>query len=406
MGQFTLPIHQTIKNRYKIMDVIGIGGFGITYKVLDVYTDKVYAMKEYAPNSLCRRAEDGYHIEPKSADSVTSLEHGRKKFLEEADVLRRLDSIPGIVPVMDCFNQNNTSYFIMQYLEGKTLKEHLKEKNGRLGSGETLAIIGNVAYALNKVHELKGIFQRDVSPDNIFITTNNEVRVIDFGNAKNNLSVRNETASIALKPGFAPPEQYSQRGVQGSFTDVYSLAGTMYYCMTGMMIPTAPERLSGESYIPLRVIFPELTPELSRAVDHALMLDYRERTQDMKQFMVELGLDTTLYDDKVVISPYVESIKGEHAGRRFNILKDTIITVGRSKQSDIAIPKNLYVSKHHCEIYYDSEKDRFYLEDYSTNGTYVNGVRLAQGTLHELLPGQTFSIGDRNTVMKVGVMHV
>ena len=325
MGQFTLPIHQTIKNRYKIMDVIGIGGFGITYKVLDVYTDKVYAMKEYAPNSLCRRAEDGYRIEPKSTDSVTSLEHGRKKFLEEADVLRRLDSIPGIVPVMDCFNQNNTSYFIMQYLEGKTLKEHLKEKNGRLGSGETLAIIGNVAYALNKVHELKGIFHRDVSPDNIFITTNNEVRVIDFGNAKNNLSVRNETASIALKPGFAPPEQYSQRGVQGSFTDVYSLAGTMYYCMTGMMIPTAPERLSGESYIPLRVIFPELTPELSRAVDHALMLDYRERTQDMKQFMVELGLDTTLYDDKVVISPYVESIKGEHAGRRFNILKDTNI---------------------------------------------------------------------------------
>ena len=132
MGQFTLPIHQTIKNRYKIMDVIGIGGFGITYKVLDVYTDKVYAMKEYAPNSLCRRAEDGYRIEPKSADSVTSLEHGRKKFLEEADVLRRLDSIPGIVPVMDCFNQNNTSYFIMQYLEGKTLKEHLNEKNGRL----------------------------------------------------------------------------------------------------------------------------------------------------------------------------------------------------------------------------------------------------------------------------------
>ena len=102
------------------------------------------------------------------------------------------------------------------------------------------------------------------------------------------MSVRNETASIALKPGFAPPEQYSQRGVQGSFTDVYSLAGTMYYCMTGMMIPTAPERLNGESYIPLRVIFPELTPELSRAVDHALMLDYRERTQDMKQFMVEL----------------------------------------------------------------------------------------------------------------------
>lgn len=405
-GQFTLPIHTIIKNRYKIIDVIGIGGFGITYKVEDAYTNKIFAMKEYAPNAICYRDEEGKYLHPLSDGCVASFEHGRKKFLEEADVLRRLDAIPGIVPVMDCFNQNQTSYFVMQYLEGKTLKDHLKAHDGRLGSGETLAIIGNVAYALHRVHVKQGIFHRDLSPDNIFITTNNDVRVIDFGNAKNNLSGKSETVSIVLKPGFAPPEQYSSKGVQGSFTDVYSLAGTMYYCLTGMMIPAAPERLSGEEYIPLRTIFPELTQSFSKAVDHALMLDYRERTQNMEQFMLELGLDTTLYDDKVMISPYVEMLQGENAGRRWNILKDTCITVGRSKTSDITIPKNLYVSKNHCEVYYDSEKDMFYLEDYSTNGTYVNDNRLTQGTLHELLPGQTFAIGDKNTVLKVGVMHV
>lgn len=405
-GQFTLPIHTIIKKRYKIIDVIGIGGFGITYKVEDSYTNKIFAMKEYAPKAICYRDEDRMNMHPLSEEYVTSFEHGRKKFLEEADVLRRLDAIPGIVPVMDCFNQNQTSYFVMQYLEGRTLKDHLKVHDGRLGSGETLAIIGNVAYALHRVHEKQGIIHRDLSPDNIFITSNNDVRVIDFGNAKNNLSDKSETMSIALKPGFAPPEQYSSRGVLGRFTDVYALAGTMYYCLTGMMIPPAPERLSGEEYIPLRAIFPELTLSFSKAVDHALVLRYQERTQNMEQFMLELGLDTTLYDDKVMVSPYVEMLQGENAGRRWNILKDTCITVGRSKTSDITIPKNLYVSKNHCEIYYDSDKDLFYLEDYSTNGTYVNDNCLTQGTLHELLPGQTFALGDKNTVLKVGVMHV
>ena len=125
-GQFTLPIHTIIKKRYKIIDVIGIGGFGITYKVEDSYTNKIFAMKEYAPKAICYRDEDRMNMHPLSEEYVSSFEHGRKKFLEEADVLRRLDAIAGIVPVMDCFNQNQTSYFVMQYLEGRTLKDHLK----------------------------------------------------------------------------------------------------------------------------------------------------------------------------------------------------------------------------------------------------------------------------------------
>ncbi|MDD5949732.1 MAG: FHA domain-containing serine/threonine-protein kinase [Lachnospiraceae bacterium] len=405
-NRFTLPVTTILKKRYQITKVIGIGGFGITYKVRDTYTDKVYAMKEYAPSSLCTRAADGLQLKPLSQDKVTALEHGRVRFLEEADMLRQLDSIAGIVPVMDCFNENHTSYFVMQFVEGVSLKEHLQAHDGRLGIGETLSIIGGVAYALNRVHEKKGICHRDLSPDNIFVTKNNEVRVIDFGNAKNMLSQDGQTSSIALKPGFAPPEQYSSKGNQGSYTDVYALAGTMYYCLTGMMIPAAPERMNGEEYIPLREIFPELTQSFSNAVDHALKLDYKERTQNMGQFMAELKLDTTLYEDKVMISPYVEMVKGVNVGRRWNILKDTCITVGRSKKSDIAFPNDLYISKRHCEVYYDSEKDLFYIEDYSTNGTYVEGSRIAQGALHKMMPGQTFAIGDKNTVMKVGVMHV
>ncbi|MCR4717314.1 MAG: FHA domain-containing protein, partial [Lachnospiraceae bacterium] len=328
--------------------------------------------------------------------------------LEEADLLRQMDSIAGIVPVMDCFNENNTSYYVMQYLDGQTLFDYVKKKDGRLGIGDTLQVIGAVAYALNKVHAIKGILHRDVSPDNIFITKHNDVRILDFGNAKQAVGGDADTmgSSVALKPGFAPPEQYSSKGKQGAYTDVYSLAGTMYYCLTGMMIPAAPERLNGESYIPIREVFPEITSRIEKALTHALMLDISERTRNMEDFMNELGLDPTLYEDKVTISPYVEISKGDAVGRRYNIMKDTIITIGRARTNDITFPSNLYVSKRHCEVSYDSEKDMFYIEDYSTNGTFIDGVRLEQGKLHEMKPGQTFVIGDKNTILKVGVMHV
>lgn len=405
-NQFTLPLGTLVKKRYEVIEVLGIGGFGITYKVKDSYTEKFYAMKEYAPSSLCIRGEDKMHLVPMSDDKVNAMERGRVKFLEEAEMLRQLDSIAGIVPVMDCFNQNHTSYFVMQYLQGKTLKQHLRDHDGRLGTGETLNIIGGVAYALNRAYEQKGVCHRDLSPDNIFITDNNDVRVIDFGNAETIMGDEEKSFSIVLKPGFAPPEQYSSKGQQGSYTDVYSLAGTMYYCLTGMMLPAAPERLNGEEYIPLKEIFPDLTQSFSNAVDHALQMDYRKRTKTMGQFMQELGLDATLYDDKVTVSPYVEMVKGANVGRRWNILKDTCITLGRAKTNDITFPKDLYVSKRHCEIYYDSEQDCFYIEDYSTNGTYIDEKRIVQGQLHKMDKGELFAIGDKKTVMKVGVMHV
>ncbi len=404
---YTLPTGSIVKRRYQTINVIGLGGFGITYKVRDTYTDKIYAMKEYAPKALCVRGRDGF-LRPLVIDKIESLEHGRVKFLEEADLLRQMDAIAGIVPVMDCFNENNTSYYVMQYLEGQTLFDYVREKDGRLGIGDTLQVIGAVAYALNKVHAIKGILHRDVSPDNIFITKNNDVRILDFGNAKQSVGGDNDSAgtSVALKPGFAPPEQYSSKGKQGTYTDVYSLAGTMYYCLTGMMIPAAPERLNGEQVIPIREVFPEITSKVEKALMHALVLDTSERTQNMEAFMSELGLDPTLYEDKVTISPYVEIEKGDAAGRRYNIMKDTIITIGRAKTNDIPFVKNLYISKRHCEVIYDSEKDKFYIEDYSTNGTYINGERIEQGKLHEVDPGQIFNIGDKETILKLGVMHV
>lgn len=403
---FALPDSTLLKNRYKTLRFLGMGGFGITYQILDTYTNMVYAMKEYAPSSICVRASDGYTLLPCTPEKESNLEHGRKRFLEEADLLRQLDSINGIVSVMDCFNQNNTSYFIMDYVEGISLNEYIKKNDGHLSLVNTLSIIGAIAYALHKVHDIAGIFHRDISPDNIFITSNNEVKVIDFGNAKHLASGLDQTYTIALKPGFSPPEQYSRKSMQGTYTDVYSLAGTMYYCLTGMMIPTAPERLNGNTYVPLKEIFPTVATSISNALDHALELDYHKRTADMTIFMKELGLDYTLYEDTDSKEPFLEIASGPYKGLRYKLLKNTCITIGRSKHNDITLDYSLYISKKHCELYFDRITETFYVEDYSTNGTYINDTRIAKNKLVKLLPEQTFSVGDKNTIMKVGIMNV
>ena len=105
------------------------------------------------------------------------------------------------------------------------------------------------------------------------------------------------------------------------------------------------------------------------------------------------------------IFPPVSIVRGRYYAPD-DIMKDTIITIGRSKTNDITFPKNLYISKRHCELSYDSEQDKFFIEDYSTNGTFIDGNKIEQGKLHEMQPGQTFVIGDKNTVLRVGVMHV
>lgn len=404
---YALPVGTLIKKRYRITAVLGAGGFGITYKVRDEHNGKAFAMKEYAPRALCVRSSDRIMILPKEPSKKDAYEHGRARFLEEAECLRKLDSIGGIVPVIDCFNQNDTSYFVMAYLRGVTLNGYLKEHDGRLGIADALNIVGNVAYALSMVHAQKGIFHRDISPDNIFLTDDHKVRVIDFGNARSLAETEDSERSIVLKPGFAPPEQYTKNGRQGSYTDVYALAGTLYYTVTGMMIPSAPDRMNGESYISLDEIFPELSKSVSDAVDHALVMDPAWRTRTMQQFMKELGLDSTLFEDKVKEVPYMELISGNHnVGRRWRFKPDTLITVGRGRSCDIEFNDNLYISKKHCEVYFDSELQLFYIEDYSTNGTFIGDHKIAKGELVKMKPGAEFSIGDKNTVLKVGVMHV
>ena len=274
-----------LKNRYYIGKILGEGGFGITYKAYDFQRRMVCAIKEYVPNGMSRRAADGRRIEITSPDIEEPYYAGLKRFLDESQILIRLGQIPSVVNITDSFQENSTAYFVMEYLDGLDLGQLIRNGKNRPSVGEVTNYILQVAVSMDIIHTKTRIIHRDISPDNIFITKNKQAKLIDFGSAKQIVSGAQDGFSVVVRLKFSPPEQYSKAMLQGSFTDVYSLAATYYYALTGNNLPTAPDRLSGGKYVPLKQLNIGVPDCVSDAVDRALILNIEQRTRTMQEFI-------------------------------------------------------------------------------------------------------------------------
>lgn len=403
-----LPEMYVLEERYVVGCILGSGGFGITYKAFDVLNQRSCAVKEFVPIGGVTRAGDGLQISVTSSQSQGDFEHGKKRFMEEAEVLKKLTGVPEVVQIMDYFQQNNTAYFVMEYIEGVTLKQLMTAYGGRIPLQEAAPIIYRAGIALDQVHKKGGIFHRDISPDNIMVSQRGMVKLIDFGNAKHLIGKKSQTLSVILKHGYAPPEQYSSASSQGSYTDVYALAATLYYVLTGVMAPSAPDRFSGEGYRALKELDPAVSAELSEAVDHALILNGKNRTQSAAEFVAPLSLylgtpgepyakrayvqtsyGNQPYAKRAYTSgmPYVK-VAGNPSGCSWRIPPNRIVVIGRSGElADIVPTMDGKVSKRHCELFCDSIEKCFYLVDCSTNGTYIGERRLEKGKAYVLLRG-------------------
>ena len=212
-----------------------------------------------------------------AADGV--FMRGKKRFLNEANVLSRLLDLPSVVNIRDFFEENGTAYIVMDYIDGCNLRE-FSLMNGALSFNDVYGLLSPLLRDLKRMHDM-GIIHRDISPSNILFTKSGEVKLIDFGAAVANGVSVTEDDSIMLKPCYAPPEQYRALELQGPWTDVYAFCATIYFCLTGQVPPDAPELLMGEQLPKLTALNCGVTAEMENVLKKGMASRAEDRIQDM-----------------------------------------------------------------------------------------------------------------------------
>lgn len=281
-----LPQRTMLSDRYLIYKSLGEGGFGITYLAWDVSCGLKVAIKEYYPSGYVNRMPRSNQVIINAKQNQAASNRGLKRFIDEAKTLAKIKNLPGIVSVRDFFSANGTAYIVMEYLDGISLKKYLQRKGGKVPCDEILTILRPVMDSLVSVHKL-GLIHRDISPDNIIITKNNEVKLIDFGAAKQS-NLDGKSLSIVLKQGFAPEEQYRTHGEQGPWTDIYALGVTIYYAVTGALPPESIQRLYKDTIMRPSEKGAVISPTQESALMKSLAVYARHRYQDVTQMITGL----------------------------------------------------------------------------------------------------------------------
>lgn len=286
-----------LNGKYLVGKVIGEGGFGITYIGFNMETDLPVAIKEYFPSELATRdTTQGNVITVFSGEARDLYREGLEKYLREARNLSMFSDLPGIVTVKDFFYENETAYIIMEYINGITLKDHLTKVGGRMKQNEVIKMMKPVLESMNKIHEV-GIIHRDISPDNIMITRNKQIKLTDFGAARVFDTEDNKSITVVLKRGYAPEEQYRAKGNQGPWTDVYALCATMYRMITGVTPQEALERIIEDNVEPLSKYDPSIWPETEFAIMKGLSLRAPDRYQTVNDLIDALYYSVLEYDE-------------------------------------------------------------------------------------------------------------
>ena len=273
--------------RYTIEGVLGQGGFGITYLGIDELHEKKVAIKEFFPQGIVTR-----NIEYQDTVTVTfvgekdNYEKGKERFLKEARTMAKFSKDEGIVKALDFFEINNTAYIVMEYLEGITLQQYLRE-NQRIAPEDLIELLVPLIESLDEIHS-KGMIHRDISPDNIMVLPDGRIKLMDFGAARDYTEFGEKSLSIVLKPGYAPPEQYQTHGIQGPWTDIYALCATMYKCITGENPPDAIERVMDDSLKKISEFGIAIPPQEEAAIIKGMSVSAKDRYQDIKDLCEDL----------------------------------------------------------------------------------------------------------------------
>ena len=288
--------------KYRIVRKLGQGGFGITYEGEQSGLNRRVAIKEFFMKDYCNRDDDTSHVTIGSEGSRDMVAEYRRKFLKEAQLIASMEDVPHIIRIYDIFEENETAYYVMAFVDGGSLKDLVK-REGRLSEQQAVGYISQVGEALAKLHE-RNILHLDIKPDNVLLTPQGEAMLIDFGVSKHYDEKGSQTSStpLGLSKGYAPTEQYQQGGMSqfSPATDVYSLAATLYNLLTAQVPPEA--NVIFEDGFPERPSY--VSERLWQAIEQAMQPRRKDRTQTVGEFLRALDSDgeaTVVTPEAVVV---------------------------------------------------------------------------------------------------------
>ena len=281
-----LPCGTILENRYVIGRSLGQGGFGITYIGFDLKLELRVCIKEYYPEGAAMRSSSqNCTVYWGTSENSQTLRDSRTSFVKEARKAVKLRDLGHVVKVWDVFYDNETAYIVMDYVEGETLKSHLFKTRQVLSEKECFKLLAPVIQDLEEVHA-RGIIHRDIKPDNLMRTPDGKLTLLDLGAAKD-LGVVVQTGTVSsmmvVSQGFSPIEQYSRSGSIGPWTDVYAMCATMYYCLTGKLVPPPIERIGGQS-----VDLSAVSPKLKAVLEKGLEIKPEDRIRSMAELLKAL----------------------------------------------------------------------------------------------------------------------
>lgn len=376
-----LPIGLKLHGRYIVGDVLGRGGFGITYAAWDIKENRRVAVKELYPKKDVSRGKDNCSVMVKSGQEEYFSQIYRC-FEKEARILMELQQ-DGVVRLYHLFNDYYTIYYVMEYLDGQDLSNILKQ-NGPISWSDLVPVIKTVLNALDCLHR-RGMIHRDISPDNIFITRDGRAQLIDFGSVRTYQG--NNSFTTFIKQSFAPLEQYKTNGQQGPWTDIYALCVTIYYALSGKIPPTAPERWQNDTTIPIEQLCCNLPSHVANAVRKGMCVSIEGRYKNVG----ELASILFPKENAVTGGRQLCCISGIKSGQVWWLQPGTQLTIGRQDCTILYNANEKGISRNQCTIYMDDTGHIMVRDNGSSGGTFYMGMRMNPGIWYLLKPGNVLS---------------
>ena len=356
---------------FVIERVLGAGGFGLTYLARDASLDAWRAVKEYLPREWGVRRAEGV-VRPRTERDAEDYQWGLERFLKEARLLAQFDH-RHIIRVYRVFEAHGTAYLVMEYVDGRSLKDAIASMGGVMPDDAVRPILLSLTDGLAVVHEA-GLLHRDIKPDNVMLRPDGMPVLIDFGSARQVMGRGSQPLTRILTPRYAPIEQYSPQGRQGPWTDIYALGAVAYVALSGQLPDTAPDRVRVDRLRPVaEAARRPVNAGLAAAVDAALAVNETDRPQTVLEWRAMLVDSRTESPAPRPVSPPAvdwEDAFGSQDGGMDDQFRATTYTVGRGPECRVRL-SHASVSRHHADIVRLSDGQLEVMDCGSTNGTFV-----------------------------------